>query len=183
MKKRRCRKHTEAEYLSYMHMIEDGVSINCIHKEHGIDAGQLRVLWGRYQEKGIMGLKKQPNIKADFELRKKIVLDIEKNHLSLSAAALKYGASNQRVQIWLKTAREEGIEALRKFEKRGHIQIMPEKKTGRPKKNSRPLTELERLQKENMELKTEIALLKKVRALVDERNARLRGIGREPSKN
>jgi cell division protein FtsB len=54
---------------------------------------------------------------------------------------------------------------------------------GRPRKNSKPLTELERLQKENQELKTEIALLKKVRALVEERNARLRAIGQEPSKN
>ncbi len=36
---------------------------------------------------------------------------------------------------------------------------------GRSRKNSKPLTELERLQKENQELKTEIALLEKVRAL------------------
>jgi cell division protein FtsB len=53
----------------------------------------------------------------------------------------------------------------------------------RPRKNSKPLTELEKLQKENLELKTEIALLKKVRALVEERNARLREIGRKPSKD
>ena len=54
---------------------------------------------------------------------------------------------------------------------------------GRPEKNSKPLTELERLQKENAELKTEIALLKKVRALVEERNVLLREIGHGPSKN
>ena len=48
---------------------------------------------------------------------------------------------------------------------------------GRPKKNSKPLTELERLQKENLELKTEIALLKKVRALVEERNAQSLVVG------
>ena len=51
------------------------------------------------------------------------------------------------------------------------------------KKNSKPLSELERLQKEIQELKTENALLKKVRALVEERNARLRKIGQVPSKN
>ena len=54
---------------------------------------------------------------------------------------------------------------------------------GRPKKNSKPLSELEQLRKENQELKTENALLKKVRALVEERNARLRAIGQVPSKN
>ena len=48
---------------------------------------------------------------------------------------------------------------------------------GRPQKNRKPLTELERLRKEVQELKTENALLKKVRALVEERNARLREIG------
>ena len=53
----------------------------------------------------------------------------------------------------------------------------------RPKKNSKPLSDLERLQKENQELKTEIALLKKVRALVEERKSRLREIGRKSSKN
>jgi cell division protein FtsB len=46
---------------------------------------------------------------------------------------------------------------------------------GRQKKQ--PLTELEKFQKENQELKTQIALLKKVRALVEERNARPREIG------
>ena len=50
-------------------------------------------------------------------------------------------------------------------------------------KESKPLTELERLRKEVQELRTENALLKKVRALVEERNARLRAIGQEPSKN
>ena len=54
---------------------------------------------------------------------------------------------------------------------------------GRPRKNSRPLTEVEKLRKENQELKTQIALLKKVRALVEERNARLREIGHSPSKD
>ena len=53
----------------------------------------------------------------------------------------------------------------------------------RLKKNSKPLTELERLRKKVQELKTDIALLKEVRALVEERNARLREIGHGPSKN
>ena len=96
---------------------------------------------------------------ADFALKKRIVLDIEDNHITLHSASLKYGA-------------------LSKLKKRGRPPGM-----GRPRKNSKPLTELERLQKENQELKTEIALLKKVRALVEERNAHLREIGREPSKN
>lgn len=70
------------------------------------------------------------------------------------------------------------MSALGESKKRGKAASM-----GRHKKNSKPLSELERLQKEIQELKTENALLKKVRALVEERNARLRKIGQVPSRN
>jgi len=43
--------------------------------------------------------------------------------------------------------------------------------------------ENERLRKENERLRLENLLLKKVRALVEEREARNRAIGRKPSKN
>lgn len=166
------------DLLSYMHMLEDGLSFFYIHKKYGINEEQLKVLWSRYQKEGISGLQKQPNIKADYALKRKIVLDIEENHITLHAASLKYGASPQRICVWLKTMRTEGIDALSKCKKRGRPPGM-----GRPKKNIKPLTELERLRKENEDLRLEVALLKKVRALVEERNARLREIGHGPSKN
>jgi hypothetical protein len=55
---------------------------------------------------------------------------------------------------------------------------------GRPrKKKPEEMTELERLRYENECLRAENALLKKVRALVEEREARLRATGQKPSKN
>ena len=45
------------------------------------------------------------------------------------------------------------------------------------------LDELEELRRRNEYLEAENALLKKVKALVEEREARLREIGRKPSKN
>ncbi len=106
------------------------------------------------------------------------MLDVERNHLTLHAASLKYGASPHRISVWLRMFRESGWSALESVKKRGKPLGM-----GRPKKDSKPLTELESLRKEVQELKTENALLKKVRALVEERNARLRGTGQEPSKD
>ena len=161
-----------------MHMIEDGRSIKSISKDYGINHHRLHVLWNRYELEGRAGLLKKKNIKADYAIKRKIILDIEENHLTLHAASLNYGASPQRISFWLKVYREEGLAALARMKKRGRPPGM-----GRPKKNSRPLTELERLRKEVQELKTENALLKKVRALVEERNARLREIGRGPSEN
>jgi len=156
----------------------EGKSFGYIHDEYGINGEQLKVLWAKYLRNGVAGLKKHVKIKIDFELKRKIVLDIEENHLTLHAASLKYGASPQMISVWLRMYREQGWTALEHIKKRSRPPGM-----GRPKKNSKPLTELERLQKENQELKTEIALLKKVRALVEERNARLREIGHGPSKN
>ena len=178
MSEKKRKKHDYAERLKYMHLLEAGKSFTFIHEEYGINKDLLKVLWEKYHIFGKAGLKKCAKIKADFELKKRIVLDIEKNHLSLHAASLKYGASSTRISVWLRQYRESGWAALESIKRRGRPPGM-----GRPKKNSKPLTELERLRKENLELKTENALLKKVRALVEERNARLRAIGQEPSKN
>ena len=178
MSDRKQKKHGYVECLKYMHMIKEGRSIHSIHVEYGINEDRLHVLWNQYQLRGKAGLLKKKNIKADYALKKKIVLDIEENHVTLHAASLKYGACSQRISIWLRQYRTGGLAALNSTKRRGRPPGM-----GRPKKNSKPLTELERLRKEVQELKTENALLKKVRALVEERNARLREIGQRPSKN
>ena len=164
--------------MKFMHMIEAGRSIHSIHMEYGINEDRLHVLWDRYQLEGQAGLLKKKNIKADYALKREIVLDIEENHLTLHAASLKYGSCPQRISVWLRQYRMGGLAALNSTKRRGRPPGM-----GRPKKNSKPLTELERLRKEVQELKTENALLKKVRALVEERNARLREIGHGPSEN
>ena len=178
MSDRKQKKHGYTERLKYVRLIEDGISFKAIHRKYGINYTQLQVLWTKYQEYGVSGLLKSKNIKADYALKKEIVLDIEENHLTLYAASLKYRASSQRISEWLRQYRTGGLAALISTKRRGRPPGM-----GRPRKNSKPLTELERLRKEVQELKTENALLKKVRALVEERNARLREIGQEPSKN
>ena len=123
------KKHDYSALLKYMHMLEEGYSINYIHT------------------------------------------------VSLVQASIKYGVSASRLGVWLSTYRAGGIKALSITKKRGRPPGM-----GRPKKVQKPETELERLRRENQELKTENALLK-VKALVEEREARLRAIGRGQSEN
>ena len=172
------KKHDYSALLKYMHMLEDGYSINYIYTKYGINHERLKKLWLLYQKEGVKVLHRQQYTRSNATFRYKVVLDIENNGISLVQASIKYGVSTCRLSVWLKTYRTGGIEALSTTKKRGRPPGM-----GRPKKVQKPETELERLQRENRELKIENALLKKVKALVEEREARLRAIGRGQSKN
>ena len=176
-KKKGKKKHTYEDLLKYMKMIEQGYTIYHIHKEYGIKDSQLRTLWAKYKEKGPNGLLKRKNLFVDLELKMQIIEEIEKKHITLHEVSIKYGPSTSSIERWLYHYRRDGIQALQ-IKKRGRPKGM-----GRPKKNSSPLTELEKLQKENQELKTEIALLKKTKALVEEKKARLRKTGQWSSKD
>lgn len=180
MSKKR-KKHGYAERLKYMHMLENGLSINYIHIHYGISEQLLSSLWVLYQSKGPSGLIKKNNIKADYAFKVQVLSDIEENHLTLVEASLKYNVCSSRISAWKKIARVNGYEALAITRPRGRP---PKNDMGRPKKKKpEEMTELERLRYENECLRAENALLKKVKALVEAREARLKEIGRKPSKN
>ena len=173
------KKHDYEALLQYMRMLEEGYSVNYIHTKYGIDKSRLSKLWFLYQREGEKVLHRQKSIKADGKLKRQIVSDIKENELTLVQASLKYGVSSTRISVWLKTYRNQGLDALLITRKRGRKSNM-----GRPrKKKPEEMTELERLREEVEDLRTENALLKKVKALVEEREARWREIGQKPSKN
>ena len=172
------KRHDYSALLEYMHMLENGYSLNHIHVKFGIDYSRLSKLWFLYQKEGVKVLHRQRYTHGDVTFKHKVVLDIENNGISLVQASIKYGVSATRLSTWLKTYRTGGIESLSTIKKRGRPPGM-----GRPKKVQKTETELERLRREVQELKTENALLKKVKALVEEREARLRAIGRGQSEN
>ena len=178
---KKYKKHGYAERLKYMHMLENGLSINHIHVHYGIGEQLLSSLWVRYQSEGPSGLIKKKNIKANYAFKLQVLRDIEENHLTLVEASLKYNVSATQIYVWKKIARTQGYDALAITRPRGRP---PKNDMGRPrKKKPEEMTELERLRYENECLRAENALLKKVKALVEEREARLREIGRKPSKN
>ena len=71
------KKHGYVECLKYMHMNKEGRSIHSIHVEYGINNDCLHVLWNQYQLQGKAGLLKKKDIRADYSLKKDIVLDID----------------------------------------------------------------------------------------------------------
>ena len=173
------KKHEHEALLKYMRMLEEGCSVRSISKKFGINEQRLKYLWTLYQEQGESVLHRKQNIKASGKLKQQIVSDVEKKHLTLLQASLKYNVSAKRLSVWLKIAREKGLDALLITKKRGRPAVM-----GRPrKKKIEEMTELERLREEVENLRMENALLKKVKALVEEREARWREIGQKPSRN
>ena len=176
------KKHTYEDRLKYMKLLEDGYSVTHIATRYGISHHLLNVLWEKYQQDGPSGLIKKQNIRSDGSYREMVLRDIENNCLTLSEAAIKYDVSIGRILFWKQKVRASGYDALYETKRRSR----PTKDTtmGRPrKKKPEEMTELERLRYENERLRAENALLKKVRALVEERESRLREIGRKPSKD
>ena len=180
MSKKR-KKHGYAERLKYMHMLEKGLSINHIHLHYGIGKQLLSSLWIRYQSEGYSGLIKKKNVKADYAFKLQILRDIEENHLTLVAASLKYDVSSSQISEWKRIARVHGYDALSIIRPKGRP---PKNDMGRPrKKEPDEMTELELLQLRVKGLEAENALLKKVKALVEEKKARARENGQKPSTN
>ncbi|MBR5298805.1 MAG: helix-turn-helix domain-containing protein [Bacteroidales bacterium] len=162
-------------------MLENGFTKDYIHRQYGISSSLLGYLWSRYQSEGATGLLKKHNIKANYALKLQVIRDIEENHLTLVDASLRYNVSASRIYAWQKIAKTQGYDALAITRPRGRP---PKNDMGRPrKKKPEEMTELERLRYENECLRAENALLKKVKALVEAREARLKEIGRKPSKN
>ena len=173
------KKHDYAALLKYMRMLDNGYSIHYIHKKFGINSEQLSRTRELYLLNGKSSLQQKVRFEATPELKYHIISDIIKNHLPLREASLKFEVSIVRLGVWLKIAKEQGIDALLTTKKRGRPPGM-----GRPrKKKPEEMTELERLRRENHLLKLELEIRKKAQALVEERKARLRAIGRGQSEN
>ena len=115
----------------------------------------------------------------DPEIRIAIVEDIRNKNISLREASAVFGISPKALGRWIREVEEHGFTALFDRIPSNKVPGMVTKK----KKRNEPLTELEQLREENLRLRAELDLIKKVDALVAERCKPTRKSVRKPSKD
>ena len=117
-----------------------------------------------------------------FKEKKRLVLQHNEKGVSLRKLEAQSGVPASTIRYWASYVLRYGMAAF--TDKYTSERYSKRYSMGRPKKKTfEEMTELEKLRYENTYLKAENALLKKVRALVEEREDRLKEIGSKPSKN
>ena len=171
-------KHSIEERLLAVKKCLEGHAPFAVGREMGINEHHVSEWLLRYQQEGIDGLQKRPPKRADFAEKCKIICEYAEKGVPLHRICAEYHVGLTTVQRWARIYRQGGYAALRAIKAPG----TGRKGMGRPKKKE-PQTELERLRYENEYLRAEVALLKKVRALMEEKEKHLHEIGRKPSKH
>lgn len=127
---------------------------------------------------GPMALLPRPGgIVYDPQTRIAIVEDLRNKEVSLYDASAIFGISTRTLGRWLRSVEEGGFTSLFDRVPSNSVPGM-----GRKKKEA-PQTELEQLREENMRLRAELDLIKKVNALVAERCKPTKKSVRKPSKD
>ncbi len=171
-------KYSYEQRLAIVQRVKQGEAIAHLSKEYHINETQI-LAWVRMWDKyGRAGLERQPHCRPIPALKEKVVRLILEKGVPLALVRIEYRIGKAALQRWVSMVRKGGYEILHLKNKRGR----PPKDTMRPKKKE-PQTELEKLQEENLRLGAENALLKKVKALVEEQEARSRLNGQKPSTN
>ena len=176
-------KFSVAFKLAAIRMVESGKSARSVARMLGLGHNSIYDWIAIYHQKGLSGLEPVARTgKRDFSFEEKcrIVRECQGSELSLPELAARHDISSTLLSGWISKARKGGFESLA----RNHV---ASQMTVRNEVKHLPKDELEkeneRLRKENERLRVEVLLLKKVRALVEERESQNKKIGRGPSKN
>ena len=162
------------KYVQAMRMLDEGKSASYVCRVLHMGSKTLKLVRHKYLRGGELSLLRpdyQPHL--DSERKVEILREIAEKSVSLSEASLKYESPPHTICRWRKAFEQRGVAGLSRLRK------MKKKR----QRTEAELDELEMLRKRNEYLEAENALLKKVKALVEEREARLREIGRKPSKD
>ena len=172
------KKHTEEEWAKALEMYQEGYGSFIISKVTGIDDRDLRHQCRLYDMTGEWHLEHKKRTRLEPRAKKEAVNAVVQQSLSLAEVTVKYGISRGCLKSWLRKFRHGGYEELLATKPKGRPPKMP-----KPQKSKKGMSELERLREENEYLKAENAYLKKLKALDQEENAEMFGIGPRSSEN
>ena len=171
-------KHTKEEWAKAYELHKDGYDSPSISRLTDLELSEIKRHIRLYRQTGYWQTERKPNVRATPSLRKAVIDAVVKKSLSYAETVAKYDLSFCCLKKWLRKYRHGGYEELLAIKPRGRPPKMP-----KPKKSSNGMSELERLREENEYLKAENAYLKKLKALDQEVNAEMFGIGPRSSEN
>lgn len=155
-------------------LYEEGYGAKRISTILGLTHVYVGWMLQRYRAYGKQGLMLKGRSHISFDGKVEVVTDIIKNSLSYKAAALKYNISPSIIGRWMHIVDEYGLEGLRRKK------VLP---MNYRKAYQHTEADVSRLEKELEEARLEIALLKKVQALTQERIVQQDEPGQRQSKS
>ena len=161
------KKHDTSFKLKLIRQHHRGSSIKELSRKWGISHSLLTRWVDHYNSSGIQGLLPRPHHFHTIDFKFGVVESYRKEGLSLRDCCLRYNIANESTVLgWLRKYELLGIEGL--GERRGRPKAMEKNKKNSPKKR-KPPTRLEELEKENLYLRAENELLKKLEALAQKK--------------
>ena len=170
--------HTEEEWQRVLDLHKEGMLPRAIARLVGISEREVKHRCRMYDLTGTFQTVPRIGRPVDFNVKCAAVDDVVKKSLSCVLVCAKYDISRSAIKDWLSKFRQGGYKNLRDKKPGGIFPRMPKKKNIRAGAG-----ELERLREENEYLKAEVAYLKKLKALDQEENAEMFGIGPRSSAN
>lgn len=157
-------KYSKEEKIAAIKAIEAGESIAEIARQSGINDSILEIAVRNYREHGEEGFSSHA-YGWSAKQKKEILQYMHENQLSLLETGVRLGIRHSTILHWERRYLENGIEGLENKTKG---------RKPRVKKPKPPKTRLEELEEENLDLRIENEYLKKLNALVAEREKRER---------
>lgn len=145
-------------------IIRDSRSANSLARDLGLNATMVRK-WVRFYELyGVAGLERKSNREYTVKFKLKVLEEIHSGRSSIKESALKFNiAAESSIISWQRNYEKFGILGLEN-KSRGRPKMSNYKRKKR--KSDKPLTREEELLLENERLRAEIAVLKKLDALI-----------------
>ena len=165
-------KLTDDDKLDIIIQYEAGVKASKIAMQYKINASGVTKLMRRYKEYGIDGILVKHTKRYFDDNFKNEVLRLVDNGEPLDVIALKYKIDHSTINNWIKKRNEKKYEIVYNTSTEGISDTMKDKEI--KEDLSTPLTDEERkelieLRKKNKQLEMENEILKKLRALVQQR--------------